>query len=97
MSRTRHPLIHLLRVALLLLLLSMQSFTLAHELDQSIVHDGSVCAVCSIGGHHEGAINSQPFFPVEIGTQRPVRAACESLLAAPARYTPEARAPPTSC
>lgn len=97
MSENRQPLSHLLRIALLLLLLSMQSFTLAHELDRSIVHDGGVCAVCSVGGHNNGTIESQPYCPVEITAVALVSATPSSLAAAPARHTPEARAPPSSC
>ncbi len=97
MSENRQPLSNLLRIALLLLLLSMQSVTLAHELDRSTVHDGGVCAVCSIGGHNNGAIDSQPCCPVEITVVALVTESGNSPTAEPARHTPEARAPPSSC
>jgi hypothetical protein len=85
-----------LRIALLLLLLSMQSFTLAHELDQSIVHDGGVCAVCSVGGNHGGTIVSQQDCPVQKAAFLYAATCPEHWPAEPFRSTPEARAPPSS-
>lgn len=85
-----------LRIALLMLLLSMQSFTLAHELDQSIIHDGGVCAVCSIGGNHDGAITSHQDCPVYVAGF-PYPATCgEYVPIEQFRSTQEARAPPPS-
>lgn len=96
MSQFRHPLTQLLRIALLMLLLSMQSFVLAHELDRSIGHEGGVCAVCSIGGSHEVAIASHQDCPVQPAGFLYSASYGESSLVEPFRSTPEARAPPCS-
>lgn len=96
MNRLFHKLHMPLRVALLMLLLSMQGFTLAHELDQSTVHEGGVCAVCSIGGSHDGVIASHPDCPVQTADFLQSVISRESLPPAPTCYNPEARAPPCS-
>lgn len=82
-------------MALLVLLLSMQGFTLAHELDQSIVHEG-VCAVCSIGSSHDSAIASQQDCPVQTASFLYSAANGEYFPVELFRSTPEARAPPCS-
>jgi hypothetical protein len=80
-----------------MLLLSMQSFVLAHEIAQSsLQHSSDVCAVCSIGSGHNGAIPSQQDSPVQIFACTHATPAAESLAVEPLRYTPEARAPPQS-
>jgi hypothetical protein len=96
MSQFRHPLTQLLRVALLILLLSMQSFVLAHELDRSIVHEGGVCAVCSIGSNHDGTVASHQDCPVQTAGFLYSAACGEYFPFEPFRSTPEARAPPCS-
>ncbi|MDZ4730442.1 MAG: hypothetical protein SH820_10930 [Xanthomonadales bacterium] len=87
---------NVLRVALLLLMLSMQSFVLAHELNQGISHDNSICATCSIGSGHNGAIASHHECPIQIAICLHDATDCFAPTATPIRQTPEARAPPSS-
>jgi len=94
MFHTRFQPRNFLRVALLLLLLSMQGFVLAHEIAQSSLHHSDVCAVCSIGNGHDGAIPSQQDCPVQVFAGSHPAPASESLAVEPLRFTPEARAPP---
>lgn len=85
-----------LRIGLLMLLLSMQGFTLAHELDQSIVHEGGVCAVCSISGGHDGAIAGNQECPAQIAASLNSAENSKSSPFDHFRGTAEARAPPRS-
>jgi len=94
MSRFRHQLPTFMRIALLLLLLSMQSFTSAHELNQGTTHDSSLCASCSIGSGHNGIPSTAVGCPVNVSTgNQPVFAGIVAPQAS-LRQTPEARAPP---
>jgi len=94
MSRFRRQLPTVMRIALLLLLLSMQGFTTAHELDQGIKHDSSLCISCSIGSGHDGIPSTAVDCPVSISAgSQPVFAGITAPQAS-LRQTPEARAPP---
>jgi len=94
MSRFRHQLPTIMRIALLLLLLSMQSFTVAHELTQGTTHDSSLCASCSIGSGLNGIPSAAADCPINVSTGNQPVFAGFSAPQASLRQTPEARAPP---
>lgn len=83
-----------IRAALLLLLLSMQSYTLAHELDQGTVHDGSSCVACSVGSNGDGAISSDYQQQVVVENVTCVATFIESAPTTEPHHYSEARAPP---
>jgi len=95
MSKFRHQVPTFMRIALLLLLLSMQSFTSAHELNQGTTHDSSLCTSCSIGNGHDGAIPVHQPCPVLIENFILPTASSHNKPAATLRQIPEARAPPS--
>jgi len=96
MYHTGRHLPHMLRIALLLLLLSMQSYSLAHELDSGAVHDGSVCLACSVGSNHN-AVTQSHFEPAATRqTSQYFDSYCTAGQVFTLLISPEARAPPSS-
>ena len=94
-----HPGRHLpnmLRVALLLLLLSMQSYSLAHELDHGVVHDGSICLACSVGSNHDAVTQTHHEPAAILQTSLYVDNYCTAGQVFTLLIGPEARAPPFS-
>lgn len=96
MARLHHQMPKLLRIALLLLLLSMQGFSSAHEIDKGQAHDSSVCVTCSIGGGNVGVPSATVECPVTASNgSQPVFTPAITPAAA-LRQIPEARAPPVT-
>lgn len=96
MARLHHQMPKLLRIALLLLLLSMQGFSSAHEIDKGQAHDSSACVTCSIGSGHDGIASNPVECPVTASHGSPPEFTPVTAIAAALRQIPEARAPPVT-
>ena len=83
-----------MRLALILLLISMQGFALAHDLDRNVQHDGSVCVACSAGSHHEAAVQSHHQIAIKLEVSRVVAHGPIPVISTAPIHCPEARAPP---
>jgi hypothetical protein len=94
-SRSKKYMISL-RVALLLLLLSMQSFSLAHELNHGVTHDADACLSCSVRSANEGAVTSS-YVAAPLSAEHPVlERHYISITYLSPHYFQEVRGPPTS-
>lgn len=80
----------------MLLLLSMQSYSLAHELDSGVVHDGSICLACSVGSNHDAVAQALYETDVTGRTSLYVDSWCTAGRVFTLLINPEARAPPYS-
>jgi hypothetical protein len=85
-----------LRAALLMLMLSMQSFAFAHELDHGVTHDGTHCAVCSVSGALNAAVASDHDCLVDRVETVSVFCVCIRPVAEHTYLARQARAPPYS-
>ncbi len=96
MARLHHQMPKLLRIALLLLLLSMQGISAAHEIDKGEAHDSSLCVTCSIGSGHDGLPTSAAEYLLTANDGSQAVSTSITAPAAALRHIPEARAPPFS-
>jgi hypothetical protein len=96
MDRLHRQMPEFLRVALLLLLLSMQSFSSAHEISQGEAHDSSLCVTCSIGSGHDAIAVSIAECPATTSNSSQSVFAATPAPSAALRHIPEARAPPVT-
>ena len=85
-----------LRVVLLLLLLSMQSFSLAHELNHGVTHDADACLSCSVRSANDGAVTTS-HIALRFSVEHPVlERHYISFTNLTPYYSHEARGPPIS-